>query len=170
MSVRSLIFAAAALAAVAGASPALAQNTASRQIVTSQAARKIVDACLAVAAKQNAKIAVAVVDPYGNLLDYHTMQGASVLAGTTAILKAKTAARWRRSTAAVNRRLLTGVNRAPQWLGDFPQPGALPILVDGQTAGAVGVGGGQNDEACARAGITAVFGANAAPPPMPPAK
>jgi glc operon protein GlcG len=94
------------------------------------------------------------------------MQGAAEAAGTTALLKAKTAARWRRSTADVNQRVVTGVNRAPEWIGDFPQPGALPILVDGQVVGAVGVGGGQNDEGCARAGIEAVFGKNAAPPPV----
>jgi len=140
-----------------------------RKMVTSEAARTIVDTCVAMARGGPVPAAVAVVDPYGVLIDFHSMQGAGESTGTTAILKAKTAARWRRSTADVNQRVVTGVNRAPEWIGDFPQPGALPIMIDGEVIGAVGVGGGNNDEACARAGIEAVFGKNAAPPPIAPA-
>jgi uncharacterized protein GlcG (DUF336 family) len=140
-----------------------------RKMVTSEAARTIVDTCVAIARSGPVPAAVAVVDPYGVLIDFHSMQGAGESTGTTALLKAKTAARWRRSTADVNQRVITGVNRAPEWIGDFPQPGALPIIIDGELIGAVGVGGGNNDEACARAGIEAVFGKNAAPPPITPA-
>jgi uncharacterized protein GlcG (DUF336 family) len=140
-----------------------------RKMVTSEAARTITDTCLAMARGGPVPAAVAVVDPYGVLIDFHAMQGAGESTGTTAILKAKTAARWRRSTADVNQRVVSGANRAPEWIGDFPQPGALPIIIDGQVIGAVGVGGGNNDEACARAGIEAVFGKNAAPPPITPA-
>jgi glc operon protein GlcG len=155
---------AASLPAGAAQSPVVARN-----VVSSDAARQIVDTCLTFSRGAPVPIAVAVVDPAGALLDFHAMQGASETAGTTALLKAKTAVRWRRSTADVNQRVVTGTNRAPEWIGDFPQPGALPILFGGEVVGAVGVGGGQNDEACARAGIEAVFGKNAAPPPVTPA-
>ena len=167
---RRYVLAALLAAATSTSSPLSAADAPvfERKIVSSDAARRIVDTCIAMARTGPGAIAVAVVDPAGVLIDFHAMQGVSEVGGTTAILKAKTAARWRRSTADVNRRLLTGVNRAPEWLGDFPQPGALPILVDGQVVGAVGVGGGMNDEPCARAGIEAVFGRNAAPPPVPP--
>src|SRR3954467_12139611 len=156
---RDLSIAFFALAALALSFPAGAAQspTVERKIISSDAARQIVDICLKASRNAPVPIAVAVVDPAGVLLDFHAMQGASEAAGTTALLKAKTAARWRRSTADVNQRVVTGVNRAPEWIGDFPQPGALPILVDGQVVGAVGVGGGQNDEGCARAGIEAVF-------------
>jgi glc operon protein GlcG len=127
---------------VAGAAAPAVSPTFERKIVASDAARKIVDTCIALSRNNPPPVAVAVVDPAGVLIDFHAMQGASEVAGTTAILKAKTAARWRRSTADVNQRLLTGVNRAPEWIGDFPQPGALPILVNGEVVGAVGVGGG----------------------------
>lgn len=162
----SILLAASALLSA----PAAAQTTVVEQkIVSSESARRIVDACVAFAEARQATVAIAVVDPAGVLLEFHAMQGASEVGGTTAQLKARTAARWRRSTADVNQRLLAGVNRAPEWIGDFPQPGALPILVDGQIVGAVGVGGGQMDEPCARAGIEAVFGPNSAPPPVTPA-
>jgi uncharacterized protein GlcG (DUF336 family) len=91
------------------------------------------------------------------------MQGASETSGTTALLKAKTAARWRRTTAEVNRMVTSGQNIAPEWIGDFPQPGAVPIIIDGVVAGAVGVGGlGPNPHnygiPCAVAGIEAALG------------
>jgi uncharacterized protein GlcG (DUF336 family) len=36
-------------------------------------------------------------------------------------------------------------------------PGGLPILIDGQVAGGIGIGGSTDDRACAQAGIDAVF-------------
>jgi uncharacterized protein GlcG (DUF336 family) len=54
-------------------------------------------------------------------------------------------------------------------MGLFPVLGAIPIMVDGQVAGAVGVGGGPppNDEQCAQAGLDAV--GIRAPSPAAPA-
>ena len=48
---------------------------------------------------------------------------------------------------------------------DFPQPGALPIMVDGQMIGAMGVSSADGEK-CAQAAIDAVFkkqGATAKP-------
>ena len=39
---------------------------------------------------------------------------------------------------------------------DFPQPGALPIMVDGEMIGAMGVSGADGEK-CAQAAIDAVF-------------
>ena len=44
-----------------------------------------------------------------------------------------------------------------QFVNDFPKGGGLPIMVDGQIAGAVGVGGPQLQDECAQAGIDAVL-------------
>jgi uncharacterized protein GlcG (DUF336 family) len=46
---------------------------------------------------------------------------------------------------------------------DFPQPGALPIIIDGQLIGAMGVSSG-NGEKCAQAAIDAVFMKPGTPP------
>jgi uncharacterized protein GlcG (DUF336 family) len=43
---------------------------------------------------------------------------------------------------------------------DFPQPGALPIVVNGEVIGAMGVSGADGEK-CAKAAIDSVF--NAAP-------
>jgi uncharacterized protein GlcG (DUF336 family) len=41
-------------------------------------------------------------------------------------------------------------------MNDFPQPGALPIIVDGQILGAMGVSSAEGEK-CAQAAIDAVF-------------
>src|SRR5688500_7493470 len=140
-----ILLSAATLLSTVSLADAASAPTWNRKMVTSEAARTIVDTCVAIARNGPVPAAVAVVDPYGVLIDFHSMQGAGESTGTTALLKAKTAARWRRSTADVNQRVVTGVNRAPEWIGDFPQPGALPIIIDGELIGAVGVGGGNNE-------------------------
>ena len=43
-------------------------------------------------------------------------------------------------------------------LKNFMAGGGLPVVINGQVAGAIGVGGSPDDEGCARVGIDAVFG------------
>ena len=129
-----------------------------RKEVSPAAARKMVDACLAFAEKNNIVVAVAVVDISGTLVDFHAMPGGTATTAETAILKAKTAAHWQRSTALLETDVTTpGRNQASLWIGDFPKAGALPIMIDGQVAGAVGVGGAMRQEECAQVGIDAVI-------------
>ena len=128
-----------------------------RKEVSAAAARKMVDGCLSFAEKNNILLAVAVVDTSGELLDFHAMQGAGPTAIETAILKAKTAAHWQRSTKILEQDVLTQRNEASLWIRDFPKAGALPIVIAGQVAGAIGVGGAQKQEECAQAGIDAAI-------------
>lgn len=129
-----------------------------RKQLTTDAARIIVDTCLAFAAENDMVIGVAVVDRAGVLLDFHLMEGRGPTASETAILKARTAAHWGRPTQELEDAVRGGGNQAPLWLNDFPQGGGLPIIVDGQVAGAVGVGGPGRQDDCAQAGIDAILG------------
>ena len=47
-------------------------------------------------------------------------------------------------------------NLAPTFMNDFPQPGALPIVLDGQVIGAMGVSSADGEK-CAQAAIDSVF-------------
>ncbi len=134
--------------------------TMERTFLTNYAASQIVASCMAIAARESANIAIAVVDPYGNLLAFQAAEDSTETGSLTAQLKAKTAARWRRATVELFDRVNNQVNRAPEWIGDFPQPGGFPIYVEGQIIGAVGAGGGVGsaDDACAVAAVAAVFG------------
>jgi uncharacterized protein GlcG (DUF336 family) len=50
----------------------------------------------------------------------------------------------------------SGENLAPTFMNDFPQPGAVPIVLNGQVIGAMGVSSGDG-ERCAQAAIDSVF-------------
>ena len=128
-----------------------------RKHLSTDAARIIVDTCLAYAAEHDMTIGVAVVNISGVLLDFHLMEGIGPTASETAILKAQTAAHWGRSTQVLEDSVRGGGNQASLWVNDFPQGGGLPIIVDGQLAGAVGVGGPGMQDECAQAGIDAVL-------------
>jgi glc operon protein GlcG len=155
---RKTIFASAILLAATMAATASAQSVSvDRKQISNAAARKMVDACLAYAEKNNILVGVAVVGIDGVLLDFHAMQGGGPTLSETAILKAKTAVHWQRPTKSLEEDVTTLRNQASVWINDFPKSGALPILIDGQVAGAIGVGSAAKQEECAQAGIDAVL-------------
>jgi glc operon protein GlcG len=129
-----------------------------RKQVSPATARKLVDACIARAEQQKEIVGCAVVDISGVLVDFHAMGGQATFA-ETAILKAKTAAHWQRATSALEADVNSQRNGASVWIGDFPRAGGVPIMVEGQIAGAIGVGGGS--EELAKAAIETVLGKQA---------
>ncbi len=114
------------------------------------------DACIAYAAKKNKSVALAIIDWGGNLMEFHAMEGASPNDIETSLLKAKSALRWRRPTSETNQAVRSGQNLAPTFINDFPQPGGLPIVLDGQVIGAMGVSGPDGED-CAKAAMDIVF-------------
>ena len=155
---RKTLLATAALLAFTIALDASAQPAfVMRKQVSADTARKLVDACLAYAQARNQIVGVAVVDIAGVLMDMHSMGGQATYS-ETAILKAKTAAHWQRKTSELEEDVNSKRNGASVWIGDFPRAGGVPIVIDGQVAGAIGVGGGGAAEACAQAAIDQVIG------------
>jgi glc operon protein GlcG len=133
---------------------------ATRKVITTAAARALVDACVAYAGqKKYTALGIAVVDPDGTLVSFQGTEGATATALETAELKATTAAHWRRPTIELWERVNKQVNRAPEWMGDFAQPGGFPIFLNNEMVGAIGAGGGvgNQDDECAQAAIKAVF-------------
>jgi glc operon protein GlcG len=126
------------------------------KILSSAGARALTDACTGWADRNKLVVAIAVLDWGGNLLDSHAMEGAAANAIDTALLKAKSALRWRRPTSETNKLVRSGENLAPTFMDDFPQPGALPIVLNGQVLGAIGVSSADG-ERCGQAAIEAVF-------------
>lgn len=96
------------------------------KIISSAGARALADACTVWAEQNKQVVAMAVVDWGGNLIEFHAMEGAPMNAIDTALLKAKSALRWRRPTSETNKMVRSGENLAPTFMNDFPQPGALP--------------------------------------------
>ena len=132
------------------------QPTRDIKLISSAGARALVDACSAWAEKNKQTVAIAILDWGGNLIESHAMEGAAANAIDTALLKAKSALRWRRPTSETNKMVRSGENLAPTFMNDFPQPGALPIVLNGQVIGAMGVSGADGEK-CAQAAIDQVF-------------
>jgi glc operon protein GlcG len=145
-----------AIVVTAFATQASAQMVREQKVISSAGARAMVDACTAWAERNHLTLAMAVLDWAGNEVESHAMEGAGANSIDTALLKAKSALRWRRATSETNRIVRSGENLAPTFMHDFPQPGALPIMVDGQMIGSMGVSSGDGEK-CAQAAIDAVF-------------
>jgi glc operon protein GlcG len=130
------------------------------KVISSAGARALADACSSWAEQNKKIVAMAILDWGGNLIESHAMEGAPMNAIDTALLKAKSALRWRRPTSETNKMVRSGENLAPTFMHDFPQPGALPIVVNGQVIGAMGVSSADGEK-CAQAAIDAVFNGQA---------
>ena len=157
MRVRSCLIPLTVIAAIAFTAQASAEAMVREQkVISSAGARAMVDACTAWAERNHQILAMAVLDWAGNEVESHAMEGAGANSIDTALLKAKSALRWRRATSETNRIVRSGENLAPTFMRDFPQPGALPILIGGEMIGAMGVSGADGEK-CAQAAIDAVF-------------
>jgi glc operon protein GlcG len=151
--------------------PALhAQTPADTQLVTRgrstlnlAGAEVIVRAARQTAEAMKLKVNIAVVDDGGHLLAFARMDGARPASGYTAMTKAVTAATFRQETGPLppngepdvllNLSLQNAAGASGGKLTTLK--GGVPIVIEGQVIGAVGVGGatGEQDAEIARAGI-----------------
>ena len=145
-----------AIVAITSAEASAQAMVREQKVITSAGARAMVDACTAWAEHNHMTLAMSVLDWAGNQVESHAMEGAGANSIDTALLKAKSALRWRRPTSEMNQVVRSGQNLAPTFMHDFPQPGALPIMIDGEMIGAMGVSGADGEK-CAKAAIDAVF-------------
>ncbi|HTT33541.1 MAG TPA: heme-binding protein [Methylomirabilota bacterium] len=123
-------------------------------------AKKAAAPALAEAAKNNWNMAVAIVDPSGNLVYYEKMDNTQLGSANVAIDKARSAALFKRPTKALQDALAAGGEglRILKIQGAVPVEGGIPLIVDGKIVGAIGVSGGSSaqDAQCAKAGADAL--------------
>ncbi|HLK48382.1 MAG TPA: heme-binding protein [Bryobacteraceae bacterium] len=127
------------------------------------AAQKIARTCRDWAASKGGTASIYVIDTAGEMVHMERMDGQIFNNIRTALLKAQTALRSRQPTSMRTVQLKNDPEGIPRQLGTFgffTNAGGIPIVVDGQMIGAVGVGGGAGggDEACAIEGLKATFG------------
>jgi glc operon protein GlcG len=135
------------------------------------AAKKIALGCRAWATSKNKTMTAYVLNTAGEMVHMERMDGQGSLPVRTALLKAQTALRLREPTSIRGTQLLNtrrGVARdmSPNIFHFYLGSGGIPIVVDGQMIGAVGVSGveGGQDEQCAIEGLKAAFGNRATLP------
>lgn len=130
-------------------------NLAGAELIVAEALKK--------AAELKLTVNVAVVDDGGHLLAFARMDGARPASGYTALTKAVTAATFRQETGPLppmgepDVLLNLSLQNAAAASGGkvTTLKGGVPVVLDGQVVGAVGVGGatGEQDAEVAKAGI-----------------
>jgi glc operon protein GlcG len=154
----------------------VAKRTLVKSQITATVARQIVDACLEFARNQQGgpgTYAIYVLAPNGDIVDAHVMDGVLPIGAETGLLKAKTALYARTPSSAVAQRFNNVDGRLirldlgkESGLAYYFVGGGLPIVVQDQLIGAIGVGGGNMDEQCAYQALIKVLGPQ---PPLPQA-
>jgi glc operon protein GlcG len=137
---------------------ALAQ-LAEKKVLTLAAARKMVAAAEAEAQRNNWAGVIAVVDDGGWPILIERMDNAALVAGAElAPGKARTAALFRRPSQALEDAINNGRIAVATARGFVLMKGALPIIVDGQVIGAIGVSADtpDHDVQIAQAGLAAL--------------
>jgi glc operon protein GlcG len=142
-------------------------QVASKKGLTLEGAKQVIAAATAEARRSRAGGVVAVVDDGGNLMALERLDGTFAAGANISIGKARTAAIFKRPTRFFED-VIKGGRTAMIALNDFtPLQGGVPITVDGEVVGAVGVSGAasaQQDEEIAMVGAAAAkaFGVKAA--------
>ena len=122
-------------------------------------ARRAAAAAEVEARRNNWNVAVAVVEPSGQLVWFQRLDGANYAAGDVALEKARSAAGfrlptrfWDEQASRPNGAWVLGLK------GAVPLAGGVPIVAGGRTIGAIGVSGVSSDDDAkiAEAGAAAV--------------
>src|SRR5213596_1385032 len=165
---------------------ALAQNVPEQFVVSGKAAEQIQDfttinlataeriaeTCEKLAAEQNVAISMYVLDNDGNHVYMDRMDGQAYLNVITAEMKARTALMQRGPSKAVMNQVRQNPNSELQriQLGMFANSGGLPVVINKQMIGVIGIGGSAprvpvwSDEICGHKAMQQVLGAaNVAP-------
>lgn len=153
----------------------VAKRTLMKMQINADTARAIVDACVDFSKTSTPaqSISIVVLGPTGDIVDSHVMDGVLPIGVETGLMKAKTALYARSSSSSVAQRFNNVDGRLirldlgkASGLAYYFVGGGLPIVVEDQLIGAVGVGGGNADEMCAHTALTKVLGPQ---PPLTPA-
>jgi uncharacterized protein GlcG (DUF336 family) len=167
--------AATALAGSAFAAPSLSdvvqKGTAASKVMEKNqinfaTAKAIGDHCLAEATAKGMGVSVVIIDQFGVITYYVRGDGQGKTNTESALWKAKTTLNTRAPSKAQMNAVRTGATSESRviWQGNFANAGGLPIVVEGQFLGAIGVGGMNaqpgvwSDEICGYNALTAVLG------------
>ena len=148
----------AVLACLALAAPAMAQTApapaaapspqapAYGDPISMEAAQALIARAVAAAEARHFRMAVAIVEPSGELVAFVRMDDTQYGSIFVAQKKATTAARYRLATSVMEERTLAGRTVTLANEDTLPIAGGVPIVVDGKIVGAIGVSGAAASE------------------------
>jgi glc operon protein GlcG len=144
----------------------------SKPALTLDGAKQVIGAAVAEARRNHAAGAIAVVDDGGNLVALERLDGTFAASANISIGKARTAAMFKLPTRRFEEIIKNG-RTAMVALTDFtPLQGGIPIVVNGQVIGGIGVSGASSaaqDEEIAMVGANAAKSFTSAVATMTPA-
>jgi glc operon protein GlcG len=125
--------------------------------LTLDGAKAMVAAAEAEGIRNGWNVSIAIVDAAGGLIVFHRIENTQPASEAIAIGKARTAARFKRPTKLLEDSVAGGRLAILSLDGVVPMQGGLPVVVDQQVIGAIGVSGvtAVQDEQVAQAGIAA---------------
>lgn len=152
------------LVGLTSAVPAMAQAT--TPTLDAASAARLAGLAVSEARARNAGGSIAVVDPGGHLLFLQRLDNTFPAAAAVSIEKARTAATFRMPTRNFEE-AIKGGRHALLGVGVItPLQGGVPVMVDGQVAGAIGISGAhsaQEDDAIAQAAVASFASAPVVP-------
>jgi glc operon protein GlcG len=134
--------------------PVNAQVT-TKKAITLELAKKIAAAAEAEALKNKLTMVITIIDDGGNLVYLEKMDNTQLGSIEVALEKAHTALFFKRPSKVYEDMVTNGRNTIIGIRNIIPIEGGLPLVVDEQIIGAIGVSGGtpQQDGSIAKAGI-----------------
>lgn len=117
-----------------------------KKVLNLDDAKKIAAAAEAEALRNKWLVIIAILDDGGHLIYLQRLDGAQFGSIDVAIAKAHAAIAFKRPTKAWEELVNQGHVRYMALPGSLPLEGGLPLIVDGQIVGAIGVSGVKSNE------------------------
>jgi len=124
----------------------MALPLATKKALTLEAARRIVAAAQQEAKRNDWTMVICVVDDGAHLICLERMDGTQIGSVVVAQEKAATAVRFKRPTKVLEDAVAGGRTVVMKLPGATPVEGGMPIVVDGELIGAIGVSGGTSPQ------------------------
>lgn len=128
---------------------------ATKKCLTLDLAKRIAAAANAECVKNGWKMFIAIIDDGGNLMYLERMDGAQLGSQQVSVEKGRSALLFKRPTKALEDAVASGRVVVMKLANAIPVEGGLPLVVDGEFVGAIGISGGTSPEdgVVAQAGV-----------------
>jgi uncharacterized protein GlcG (DUF336 family) len=140
--------------------PVAAADLATKRALTLEVARQVAAAAEKHARENKWNVCIAIVDDGGHLIYFQRLDGTQYGSVTVSQRKAQTAIGFKRPSKTFEEGVAGGRNALLGLPGAVPLEGGLPLVIDGEMIGAIGVSGvtAQQDGMIAQAGADSLAG------------
>lgn len=125
---------------------ALAGTPATKPVITLASAKAAIASAEQTAPKEHPPLVISVVDDGGQLIYLERSEGAASGMVEASIRKARTAALYGFPTKALEQQIIQGHPGFQNLPDILPMEGGVPVMIQGQLAGAVAVAGGVSSD------------------------